>query len=528
MNARPTRTMKAKYEARESRGRGGILLAGLLAGLTGCPINDLMGSGEGVAGEDAATLDGTVGPTPGADGATGDGTTAPNDGTTPPNDGTAPPSDGAVGTGDGASAIVDASADADGSASSGEDGSPGVVYYSLDDPSRWTFFSAAAVANGVTKYSGVAFDGRYLYFVPQFSPPNVLRYDTQASFTDPGSWTYYTPLPSIVAAGGLSTGSYTYLGGAFDGRYVYLAPFGTNTYAVRYDTQQPFSHDASWSAFNAATLDSAANYWGALSDGRRTYFIPNKTTKVLAYDNNGDLDAGSDFTAASFTVYDLGTGNQGYWGGAFDGTYVYFAPFSGSVAARHDTILPVTAGWDVGATGFDFNNNFVLGAAAHFWGGAYDGSRVYMIPNATQAWTITAYTTSGQFDDYTSWATCALGPQLLSTTSAPSSFVGAAFDGKRLLLVPYGTPAADSGAAALPMVAYDTTQPLCPSNMASAYSKFDPATLPGGAGAAGFEGAAFDGHYVYFVPHAGSVVARFEAKSVNNGLSPSTYKGSWW
>src|SRR5947209_4493816 len=198
--------MKTNYEALVvNRVRMGTLLAGLLAGLTGCPINDLMGSGDGVAGQDAgagvAMLDAAAGPTSVADGAA-----AAGDSTLSNDDGSTTQSDDASGTGDDAIAIADAPADADGPTSSGNDSSVGPVYYSLDDPSRWTFYSASAVANGVTKYSGVAFDGRYLYFVPQFSPPNVLRYDTQAGFTDPGSWTYYAPLPSIVAAGGLSTG----------------------------------------------------------------------------------------------------------------------------------------------------------------------------------------------------------------------------------------------------------------------------------------------------------------------------------
>jgi hypothetical protein len=506
MDERTNMNAKAKLDRRAKRTGASLTLLGMLACLAGCPINDLV---DARGGSDAGTGVGAP------DGTTGD--TAGDDAATATDDGGGASDDGSI-------------ADADAAIVNPGDGSPGgSVYYPLDDPSRWSFFSAAAVANGTTKYSGVAFDGRYLYFVPQFSPPNVLRYDTQAEFTNAESWTYYAPLPSIVAAGGLSTGSYTYLGGAFDGRYVYLAPFGTNTYAVRYDTQKPFSNDGSWSAFNAGTVDSAANYWGVASDGRYTYFVPNKTTKILAFDNGGDQDAGSDFTsAASFVSYDLGTGNSGFWGAVFDGTYMYFAPFSGSSAARHDTVLPVTAGWDVGATGFDFNNNFVLGPAAHFWASAYDGNRVYMLPNATQSWTIAAYTTSGEFDDYASWSTCALGTQLLGSASASSAFVGAAFDGKRLILVPFGTPAADSGAAGVPIVAYDTTQPLCPSNMASAYSTFDPSAIAGGAGAAGFEGAAFDGRYVYFVPHAGSVVARFEAKSVNAGIFPSTYKGSWW
>jgi hypothetical protein len=505
MNRKFDMSAKAMLDLRSKRGVSSLLLGGLLVGLTGCPVSDLLESSN--VESPGANADAAADAAHRPDGAIAEG-------------------DGPIGDPDGD--IADGGI-TDGTVTDPGDGSQGAVYYSLNDPSRWTFFSAAGVANGVTKYSGVAFDGRYLYFVPQFSPPNVLRYDTQAAFTDPTSWTYYAPTPSIVAAGGLSTGTYPYLGGAFDGRYLYLAPSGSNSYAVRYDTQQPFSHDESWSAFNTKTLDSAANYWGAVSDGRHTYFIPNKTTKVLAFDNTAGGDAGSDFTAASsFTTYDLGAGNQGYWGGAFDGKYVYFAPFSGSGAARHDTTLPVTSGWEVGASGFDFNDNFVLGSAAHFWGGAFDGNRVYMVPNATQSWTLGAYTTSGPFNEYGSWSTCALGTQLFAATNAPSSFVGAAFDGRRLFLVPFGTPAADSGAAAIPVVAYDTTQPLCPSSIASAYSTFDPTTLSGGANAAGFEGAAFDGHYIYFVPHASSVVARFEAKSVNAGLAPAAYKGSWW
>ncbi len=515
-------TVNAAVNAAMKRIVSGLLLGGLIASVAGCQISDLLADGSqgGDSGVGSTSPDATTGSNL-PPGETNDGAPASGDdaGTN-----VNPTGDGATGNG-----TDDGGDITDGATGGGNDGSQGVVYYALNDPSRWSFFSAGAVANGVTKYSGVAFDGRYLYFIPQFSPPNVLRYDTQADFTDPNSYTYYAPLPAIVAAGGLNTGSYTYLGGAFDGRYIYMAPFGNNAYAVRYDTQQPFSHDESWSAFNTTTLDTAANYWGVLSDGRHTYFVPNKTTKVLAFDNGGPGDAGSDFTNASnFTSYDLGTGNGGYWGGTFDGTYVYFAPFSGSVVARHDTALPVTAGWDVGATGFDLNTNFVLGATAHFWGGAYDGNHVYMVPNATQSWTLGAYSTAGTFNDYGSWSTCALGTTLLSGSSASSAFVGAAFDGKRLLLVPFGTAVADSGAASVPVVAYDTTQPLCPSTLSSAYTTFDPTTLGGGTGAAGFEGAAFDGHYVYLIPHSNSVIARFEAKSASTAITPASYKGSWW
>jgi hypothetical protein len=507
MTARVKRMTRMKQKKRLERRVLGLLL---LAGTTGCPVNDLLKGTEGNDSGNRAPVDAT---TEGADAGESDGD---DSGQT------------ADAGGNGDDSQTNPMADAAQTDASQTDASQGLTYYPLDDPRHWTFFSVSGVANGTTKYSGVAFDGRYLYFVPNFSPPNVLRYDTHGGFADPTSWTYHSPMAAIGAAGGSSTGSYTCLGGAFDGRYVYLAPFGTNTYAVRYDTQQPFAQDGAWSAFNATTLDPSANYWGVLSDGRYAYFIPNKTTKVLICDSTAGGDAGSAFTAAAFSTYDLGTGNQGYWGGAFDGTYVYMAPYSGSVVARHDAILPIGAAWDVGASGFDLNNNFLLGAAAHFWGGAYDGSRVYMIPDTTQAWTLAAYTPPGVFNDYGSWTTCALGTQLFGGSASGNGFVGAAFDGKRLVLAPYGVPAGDGGGAPVPVVAYDTTQPLCPSTVSAAYAKFDPSALDGGAGAQGFEGAAFDGQYIYFVPHNGSVVARFEAKSANKGLFPPSYKGSWW
>jgi hypothetical protein len=63
---------------------------------------------------------------------------------------------------------------------------------------------------------------------------------------------------------------------------------------------------------------------------------------------------------------------------------------------------------------------------------------------------------------------------------------------------------------------FDSARP-CVSGVANGMTKYS-----------GVAFDAFDGQYIYFVPHTGSVVARFEAKSVNKGLFPPSYKGSWW
>jgi hypothetical protein len=401
-------------------------------------------------------------------------------------------------------------------------------YYPLDDATRWTFVDLTSVG-GQMSYSGVVFDGRYLYFVPNFSQPIISRYDTQGTLDDPSAWTQYKLLPVIEAAGGSAAGVYTYLGGAFDGRYVYLAPFGTNTYALQYDIQQSFTNSAAWSAFSTTVLDPNPNYWGVVTDNRYAYFIPNATTTIVAYDNQA-ADAGSGFASqSSWVSYNLGTGPDygGFWGGLYDGRYVYLTPFTGNVASRYDTTTPLgmPGSWSVGANGFDFSNNEQI-SPPHFWGSAFDGTRLYLVPYKTPGWTIAAFTASGPFSDELSWTTCALGPKIASSTGGGTpGFVGAAYDGQRLFLAPVGRSA--SGGP-LPVIAYDTTQPLCPTNIQTAYTAVDLTGLEGGKSAQGFEGAAFDGQYVYFVPHANSVLARFQAKTQNTGLSPVTYKGSWW
>jgi hypothetical protein len=110
----------------------------------------------------------------------------------------------------------------------------------------------------------------------------------------------------------------------------------------------------------------------------------------------------------------------------------------------------------------------------------------------------------------------------VANANVAPGFVGAAFDGKRLFLSPAGSLGVN-GDIPLPVVAYDTTQEL---SSASSYSTYDPSLLNGNA--LSFEGAAFDGQYVYFVPHGYSVVARFKAKSAPGPLSPASYTGSWW
>jgi hypothetical protein len=150
--------------------------------------------------------------------------------------------------------------------------------------SSWTAFDPNPPSGG--GYAGAVFDGRYVYFVPYYanftSHGEVLRYDTTLPYTSQSSWSAFDP-----GSNGVGTDPDAYWGVVFDGRYVYFAPEwdststnpagGEHGEVLRYDTMGLFDAPASWK-----TYDPGANgvgndpdgYRGVLSDGRYLYFVP--------------------------------------------------------------------------------------------------------------------------------------------------------------------------------------------------------------------------------------------------------------
>src|SRR5262249_41892644 len=133
------------------------------------------------------------------------------------------------------------------------------------------------------------FDGRFLYLVPGADGVSglysvVARYDTQAPFGAAASWsTFDTSTVNANARG--------FQGAAFDGRYLYLAPnnaagiFVYDGLVARYDTQAAFTDAASWSTFDAPTVDAnAKGFTGAVFDGRYVYLVPNIYSVVARFD----------------------------------------------------------------------------------------------------------------------------------------------------------------------------------------------------------------------------------------------------
>ncbi len=136
-------------------------------------------------------------------------------------------------------------------------------------------------------FIGAVFDGRYAYFVPYYNGANdgvVAQLDTQGAFSNASAWRTFDVGYSVnSSAVGFSTG-------AFDGRYVYFVPNAGGAVA-RVDTQaavdagsSSFTAPASWKAFDISTVNaSAKQFFGAVFDGQYLYFVPNANGVVARF-----------------------------------------------------------------------------------------------------------------------------------------------------------------------------------------------------------------------------------------------------
>jgi hypothetical protein len=213
-------------------------------------------------------------------------------------------------------------------------------------------------------FSGAVFDGQYVYFVPNNDDGMVGRFDTQASFTALSSWTNY-PIPFPPEAGSASysggiPGSTSYSGGAYDGRFVYFVPETTGL-AVRYDTHATFATAGSWSVFDMFSVSgaivpemdasglTASTFTGGAFDGRFVYFVPASPlcpcARITRFDSQGDFTDPAAWS--TFDTTTLGANVFGFAGAVFDGRYVYLVPFDNAggdmadgIVARFDAKTP--------------------------------------------------------------------------------------------------------------------------------------------------------------------------------------------
>lgn len=384
----------------------------------------------------------------------------------------------------------------------------------ITDPKNWSSHDATTLG---TKqgFAGGVFDGRFVYFVPWGNGDSgaVTRYDTTKGFADAGAWSVFDTKTNI---GNAAKG---FIGGVFDGRYVYLVPHYSVDFSglvVRYDTKAAFDQKPSWSSFDATKVNpNARGFRGGAFDGRYVYFVPRNDGAfdgwATRYDTTQPFGSGSSW--ATYDVSEVNGGAKGFVGGAFDKTHVYLSPASNAQTANgaDGVVARVDGAEDFRAASSwkTFDIASVDPKAIGFNGAIFDGKGLTFVPSdvtPTPSGVAAQYNTFSPFAEKASWAifdVAKVDPQAVG-------FRGGTFDGQYVYLSPYTTGT---------LARFDSAKPFTD---ASAWKTFDIASVA--PGAKNFFGAVYDGRAVYFVPHKTSTVVRFEARST---ARPSSFTPSF-
>ncbi|HWL87449.1 MAG TPA: hypothetical protein VNO21_16710 [Polyangiaceae bacterium] len=226
--------------------------------------------------------------------------------------------------------------------------SSGAVRYDTSQPfenaESWNLYDLTKIGAGDVEYFGVATDGKYVYYVPNVNksaglPSGVIaRFDTAQTDFGHGWQTY-----DLVNVPGKPAG---FLGAVFDGRYLYFVPnYDRAGIATRFDTAAAFDAPSSWQTFYLGKIDgvdAAVGYAGGQFDGRYVYFVPQYEIDVngtiVRYDTMAPFGSATSYRA--FDITRIHPKAAGFVGSVFDGRYVYLVPSYGGVVARFDARTP--------------------------------------------------------------------------------------------------------------------------------------------------------------------------------------------
>jgi len=243
-----------------------------------------------------------------------------------------------------------------------------------------------------------------------------------------------------------------------------------------------------------------------------------------------------------FSAYDVGHTDglisQGYFGACFDGRYVYFSPEHTEDLATHAVVLRYDTHGD-----FKDPRSYAAYDAKHtggldtrgYYGAGFDGRYVYFVPRqhdmAEYHTYILRLDTRGDFKSPASWDAFDIGPKHSSQSCA--------FDGRYLYLMPgYEGPVRTEANLSPNVIRYDTTAPF---KDRKSYEQVDISTFLGKT-AVCFDGAAFDGRYVFLSPLSGDPVrfdtqgkfadakswSRIDGKQVGVGMTVGVvFDGKW-
>ncbi len=261
----------------------------------------------------------------------------------------------------------------------------------FNSSSSWSAYDASQTSGLDTRgYNlGVYKDG-YMYFAPyllewEMCHGTVLRFNANMIFSNSLSWTAYD---ASLTSGLNSVG---FAGAVADNQFIYFIPNCNPSFDpifLRYDTNSEFSKPTSWEAYNASQTNGldTRSYVGGVFDGRYVYFasdlsnLGNFLSTFLRFDTMGNFTNPSSWTAF-ISPYPF----NGYAAPCFDSRYVYFPPYTSpvigvaSIALKYDTTGPFndSVSWEQWNMN-DTRSNLIV---EEFYGCTVANGNVYFVPN---------------------------------------------------------------------------------------------------------------------------------------------------
>lgn len=373
---------------------------------------------------------------------------------------------------------------------------------------RWEQVAVSSAQGGAAievEFGGATFDGRYVYFSP-IDAETVTRYDTQGVFRDITSW---DQIAANSAVGG-TTPLNLFNGVTFDGRYVYLNTFNSDSF-VRYDTSGVFDDITSWQ-----NLDMRSGHGGASApdaafrdisfDGRYVYFAPANVLTMTRYDTAGSFLSITSWeqVAVSSAQGGVSSGSFEFGGISFDGRYMYYIPINGDTFVRFDTtgaFTDHTGAWE------QIGMNSAQGAAVldgAYVGCVFDGRYIYAAGNSSD--TMVRFDAQGAFTDITNWEQVAQS-SAIGGGPLDNAFSGISFDGRYIYMAPFSNVTS--------MIRFDTAGAF--TDIAD-WHQVAVSSAVGSATAIDqdFSRGCFDGRWMYFAPYDSDTVVRFAANTTSN------------
>ena len=141
-----------------------------------------------------------------------------------------------------------------------------------------------------------------------------------------------------------------FIGGCYDGRYLYLAPYfdGTRRFGqvARYDSRQPVHERNSWEFFDTETVHpESRGFFGAFVDQSFVYFVPHCKAEAIYHGQITRYDRRQPFLdPAAWSVCDTTAYHpmsKGYIGGALKDDYLYLAPYETAPSVQSGLIVRI-------------------------------------------------------------------------------------------------------------------------------------------------------------------------------------------